>query len=244
MRTEKGASVLFFGFHSILAILEPSGKGFPLPGMPDLYAAIIVGFATIALSRSSVWLTATICQSSYPLKSENGRPFGTLTAYLSCAELASTPASHSVAIPIVNLLFRLIAAPPVSPLRARSEKMYRCGSMDDGIESRRTTFGRICCRVIRVRLSCGSPQRAERRTQLAREDLWLFPRGEVAALLGLIEVDQVGIHPLCPTARRLEDLAGEHRERHGDRKVRRLSSGRERREDGSEVLPIQPRRRG
>ena len=66
----------------------------------------------------------------------------------------------------------------------------------------------------------------------------------MAALLGLIEVDQVGIHLLCPTARRLEDLAGEHRERHGDRKVRRLFSGRERREDGSEVLPIQPRRRG
>src|SRR5207247_5514929 len=129
IRTEKGASVLFFGFHSILAILEPSGKGFPLPGMPDLYAAIIVGFATIALSRSSVWLTATICQSSYPLKSENGRPLGTLTAYLSCAEIASRPASHSVAIPIVNLLFRLIAAPPVSPLRARSDKMYCCGSI-------------------------------------------------------------------------------------------------------------------
>ena len=32
--TEKGASVLFFGFHSIFAILEPSGKGFPLPGTP------------------------------------------------------------------------------------------------------------------------------------------------------------------------------------------------------------------
>ena len=32
--TEKGASVLFFGFHSIFAILEPSGKGLPLPGTP------------------------------------------------------------------------------------------------------------------------------------------------------------------------------------------------------------------
>ena len=31
--TEKGASVLFFGFHSIFAILAPSGKGLPLPGM-------------------------------------------------------------------------------------------------------------------------------------------------------------------------------------------------------------------
>jgi hypothetical protein len=32
--TEKGASVLFFGIHWIFAILEPSGKGLPLPGTP------------------------------------------------------------------------------------------------------------------------------------------------------------------------------------------------------------------
>src|SRR3954453_17466560 len=32
--TSKGASVFFFGFHSILAILEPSGKGLPFPGTP------------------------------------------------------------------------------------------------------------------------------------------------------------------------------------------------------------------
>src|SRR5271163_3168628 len=32
---EKGGSVIFFGFHSIFTILEPSGKGLPLPGMPS-----------------------------------------------------------------------------------------------------------------------------------------------------------------------------------------------------------------
>src|SRR5271166_6393737 len=31
----------------------------------------------------------TVCQSSYPLNSENARPFGTLRVYLSCAEVAS-----------------------------------------------------------------------------------------------------------------------------------------------------------
>src|SRR5450631_3428394 len=31
----------------------------------------------------------TVCQSSYPLNSENARPFGTLRAYLSCAEMAA-----------------------------------------------------------------------------------------------------------------------------------------------------------
>src|SRR5262249_51889160 len=46
---EKGASVIFFGVHSILAILEPSGKGLPLPGEPSLYALIMTGFATITL---------------------------------------------------------------------------------------------------------------------------------------------------------------------------------------------------
>src|SRR5260370_39122222 len=46
---EKGASVIFAGFHSIFAILEPSGKGLPLPGMPPLYALIITGLARISL---------------------------------------------------------------------------------------------------------------------------------------------------------------------------------------------------
>ena len=36
MRTSNGASVLFTGFHWILAIVEPSGNGWPLRGMPAL----------------------------------------------------------------------------------------------------------------------------------------------------------------------------------------------------------------
>src|SRR3984957_15831113 len=93
--TSKGASVLFFGFHSIFAIFDPSGKGLPLPGMPALYAAIIVGLATITLRSASVWLTATTCQSSYPLKSENGSPLGTCSVYLSCAAAAQLPTAMS-----------------------------------------------------------------------------------------------------------------------------------------------------
>ena len=49
----------------------------------------MVGLATITFSRSSVWLTATTFQSSYPLKSENASPSGTCSVYLSCAEMAS-----------------------------------------------------------------------------------------------------------------------------------------------------------
>ena len=83
--TTKGASVLFFGFHCSFAILEPSGKGWPLPGTPDLYALIMVGLATITLSTSSVRAEETTDQSSYPLKSENAIPPGDFSEYLSCA---------------------------------------------------------------------------------------------------------------------------------------------------------------
>src|SRR6202007_2406789 len=81
--TAKGASVLFFGFHWSFAILEPSGKGWPLPGTPALYASIIIGLATITLSTSSVRADETTAQSSYPLKSENAIPPGDSSEYLS-----------------------------------------------------------------------------------------------------------------------------------------------------------------
>src|SRR5579862_6046106 len=111
--TAKGASVLFFGFHWSFTILEPSGKGWPLPGMPALYAWIIVGLATITLSTWSVRAEETTAQSSYPLKSENAIPPGDCNEYLSCGETAATPktASTAVAIPIVSLLLRSMADP-------------------------------------------------------------------------------------------------------------------------------------
>ncbi len=94
--TTKGASVLFFGFHWSFTIMEPSGKGWPLPGTPALYALIIVGLATITLSTSSVRAEETTAQSSYPLKSENAIPLGDFSEYLSgpffcrkCRQLAS-----------------------------------------------------------------------------------------------------------------------------------------------------------
>src|SRR3954453_13441917 len=102
--TAKGASVLFFGFHWSFAILEPSGKGLPLPGTPALYAAIIVGFATITLSTCSVRAEETTDQSSYPLKSENAIPLGDFSEYFSCAAPAAAPKTASAAIAIVILL--------------------------------------------------------------------------------------------------------------------------------------------
>src|ERR1700676_1653769 len=86
--TTKGASVLFFGFHWSFTILEPFGKGWPLLGMPALYALIMIGLATITLSTSSVRAEETTAQSSYPLKSENAIPLGDFSEYLSCANTA------------------------------------------------------------------------------------------------------------------------------------------------------------
>src|SRR5215510_1198334 len=46
----------------------------------------------------------TTCQSSYPLKSENARPFGTCTVYLSCAEMALPPKTPRHAnVVVVNM---------------------------------------------------------------------------------------------------------------------------------------------
>src|SRR4051794_23825545 len=95
--TTNCASVLFFGFHCSFTILEPSGKGCPLPGMPALYALIIVGLATMTLSTSSVRAEDTTAQSSYPLKSENAIPLGDLSEYLSCAWAAVVPTTASIA---------------------------------------------------------------------------------------------------------------------------------------------------
>src|SRR5262249_53446348 len=62
--------------HWSFAIWEPSGKGWPLPGIPDLYALIMVGLATMILSTSSVRAEDTTAQSSYPLKSANAIQLG------------------------------------------------------------------------------------------------------------------------------------------------------------------------
>jgi hypothetical protein len=73
------------GTSSGFTILEPSGKGWPLPGTPALYALIMVGLATITLSTSSARADETTARSSYPLKPENAIPLGDFSEYLPCA---------------------------------------------------------------------------------------------------------------------------------------------------------------
>src|SRR5262245_57238793 len=78
-----------------------------------------------------------------------------------------------------------------------------------GSPARQTSSG-VRRRVLR------SAQRAERRAQLVREQLGLFPGREVAASVELVVVDEFGIRPLCPAPRGLIELVWKGA--HGDRR--------------------------
>src|SRR3984957_11952683 len=110
--TTKGASVLFFGVHWSFTIMEPSGKGWPLSGMPALNALIIVGLPTITLSLSSVWAEETSDQTSYPRKSENAIPPGDTNEYLPLfwpsARRTTAPRTASAATAVATM-----AKPPI-----------------------------------------------------------------------------------------------------------------------------------
>src|SRR5580698_848619 len=82
---------------------------------------------------------AMTCQVSYPLNSENAIPPGTFRVYLSGAEMALAPtrARTAAIVPIVNMLFRFITAPPVcrrAPQPIRPPSAY--GKISRGIHSR------------------------------------------------------------------------------------------------------------
>src|SRR5262245_8132470 len=84
--------------------------------MPALYASIMVGFATITLSTSSVRADETTDQSSYPLKSENAIPLGETSEYLSCADIAALPPTTASAMAKV--------APAATRKRRESERGF------------------------------------------------------------------------------------------------------------------------
>src|SRR6266480_4298270 len=84
-------------------------------------------------------------------------------------------------------------------------------------------------------------QRLERCPDLGREHVGLFPGGEVAAPVGLVEIGEGGVRRLDPAAGGPEDLARECDE--GDRELDRRwwLPGRE--GLGSPVFPVRPGRR-
>src|ERR1700736_1099704 len=82
--------------------------------------------------------------------------------------------------------------------------------------------------------------RSKRRTHLLAEELGLLPRGEVATLVDLVEVDDVRVRRLDPAARRPPDLARERCEAERDRRRRqRLLAGSRR--VWPVGLPVRPR---
>src|SRR5215470_4038115 len=67
-------------------------------------------------------------------------------------------------------------------------------------------------------VASGLAKWSERGAKLGTEELRLFPRREVTALVDLVVIDELGIGPLSPAARRLILLAGKdaHGHRDGD----------------------------
>ena len=69
-------------------------------------------------------------------------------------------------------------------------------------------------------------ERLEARADLFRKQLRFFPGGEVAAPVGLVEVDDVGVELLDPAAWGPEDLVGEGGEADRECDRRRSLAGR------------------
>ena len=113
---------------------------------------------------------------------------------------------------LVAELFRIYFSPPWMTFPARQARPVPVHAWVGGAQVVRTAFFDWLA------------QWPERRAKLFREELRLFPGGEVAALVGLVEVREVGVDLLRPAARGLEDLAGEHRE--GDRQRNRRRPAR------------------
>src|SRR5262249_31237824 len=98
--------------------------------------------------------------------------------------------------------------------------------------------------VVTVGPRCGLSlaHRLERGPDLGREQLGLFPGGEVAAPVNYVEVGEAGVGLLGPAARGPEDLAGERGEADRELDLRARLPGRM--NCGLRVLPVRPRRRG
>src|SRR5262245_11328656 len=81
-----------------------------------------------------------------------------------------------------------------------------------------------------------SAQRAECRSQLAREEIRLLPRGEVVAPVDFVEVDEVRVGLLGPASRSLVELAGEDADGGRDRRALHV-------EEAEGVLEVETARR-
>src|SRR5215471_5786637 len=86
-----------------------------------------MGLPRITATALSFRLVPIACHASYPRKSENASPPGTLRVYLSCAELAKPPNTASQAtVPIVHRLLRFIAVPLEFSEDRHSHRTWLC----------------------------------------------------------------------------------------------------------------------
>src|SRR5262249_45890136 len=118
----------------------------------------------------------------------------------------------------------------LTPLRTSDLAGYAPGCLADSLLSRRG------CATVSSGPALPSAECAERRADLFGEELRLFPGGEMAALVGLVVVDEVGVGPLGPAARRLILLAREDARGHRDGDALGV-------EEATLVFPVQTRRR-
>src|SRR5215216_4184429 len=91
--------------------------------------------------------------------------------------------------------------------------------------------------------SDGFAEGSERGAELGTEEFRLFPGGEVAALVDLVEVDQVAIGAPGPCLRGSIDLVRKYRDGHREGNVSGFLRGRTR-NAASGILPVKPRCRG
>src|SRR5262245_3374723 len=87
-------------------------------------------------------------------------------------------------------------------------------------------------------------ERPEARAEFFGKQLRLLPRGEMAAPVGLVEVDEIGVELLGPAARGPEDLTGKRREANRECDLRRSLPGRRCKGCGPAALPVRAGCRG
>src|SRR5918911_2609566 len=106
----------------------------------------------------------------------------------------------------MTILGRAMAVPSPARRASRDETMsgcpFNCPARSDSV-SPEARSPRSATRLGEL----GRAQRSEARANFLREEVRLFPRREVTALVDLVVMDQLGIGPLGPTPRSLIRLA-------------------------------------
>src|SRR3984893_2345400 len=215
-------------------MMVPSGNG-SCPSREALIATSLPRMARRSLSLPSSWATEIKLHSRYPegiLIPEIGAASPSACPDAG-AMSATTPASAPTAASTktIRLIRCLLQICPIEPLRNPA-------ITDQGSEQ--ASSQAIPNQPGRPRLA----ERSERRSELGTEELGFLPRGEVSALVDLVEVDQVAIGAPGPCLRGSVDVVRKYRDGHRQRDLGGLLRARTNDAASRTVLPVQPPRRG